>query len=617
MRTQHKHSLFIHLVVIVLSWAVTTVLSAQTNDVITVQTIQIERNEAPGTYVTLAPPTTAITPYTMIWPPAPPASDGLALASSGTVSPFQLQWGVAAGLTIELMDGENGALRRITPLNQGGIAGTPGAYSNDFSGSRDNPSQSATGDYALVGGGEDNTASGNYSVVLGGEDNVASGTYSLVAGGDQNTASGSGAAVLGGVQNSTAGDNASIGGGGNNTIGANGDYGFIGGGTSNMLNGEGGFIGGGEHNTATGLYTVIGGGAYNQATDTAAVVGGGSNNTASGRRSVVGGGDQNTSSGHLAFVGAGSNNTASGLAAAIGAGTSNTASGSYSLVGGGASNNNGQNYGVIGGGQSNSMSTGTHSAIIGGNGNSITGSYSFIGGGTSNSIASDNSSIPGGQGMTLASGSNGSFGWNATGNAMSVASAGVFVVANADFWLANNNSTPSKLMFYEAYNSSGTFPSGANYVAFQAPTSTNANLNNTYTLPDRIGTAGQVLTLASGATTTTATLQWANVVNQVVNTVNVTADDQGITAAQMDGMTFLRLSSNGTPGNRTVTLANGTVDGLRLVVRCVAGAGDGIELADGANLALNGGATLNDLDTVTLMWDATSTTWIELYRSNN
>ncbi|MCO6465822.1 MAG: hypothetical protein J5I53_04320 [Bradyrhizobiaceae bacterium] len=604
------------LVAIVALGVCTLVLNAQ-ESVITVQTIQIERNAQPGDYITLQPPNAAITPYTMIWPATPPATDGLALTATGTSSPYQLAWGVAAGLTIELFDGSNGSLRRIAALNEGGIAGQPGNYANDFQGSRDNSSQTASGDYSLIAGGEDNTASGNYSLVLGGQDNTASGNYGVVAGGHDNVASGIGGAVLSGINNTAAGDYSSIGSGDNNAVTSTGTYGVIGGGEDNTVSGLGGFVGSGNHNTASGIYTVVGGGDHNQATDTAAVVAGGSNNTASGKRSVVGGGDGNTASGELSFVGAGTNNTASGLASAVGAGSGNTASGAYSLIGGGVSNSNGQDYGVIGGGQSNSMSTGTHSAIIGGASNSITGSYSFIGGGQSNSIASDYSAIPGGRGMTLASGSDGSFGWNATGNSMSVSSSGVFVVANAEFWLANNNSTPSKLKFYESYGSSGSFPSTANFVSFQAPASTNANQNNTYTLPDRIGSAGQVLTLATGATSTTATLQWSTLVNQVVTTVNVTADDQAITAAQMDGVTFLRLSSNGTAGNRTVTLANGATDGLRLVIRCVAGAGDGIELADGGNLALNAGATLNNQDTITLMWDATNTTWIELFRSDN
>lgn len=590
---------------------------AQTTDVITVQTIQIERNEQPGVYITLQPPTTAIKPYTMIWPPTPPSADGLALAATGT-GPYQLQWGVAAGLTIELVESTNGNLRRIGPLNEGGITGTPGAYSNDFSGSRSNSSQTASGDYALIGGGQNNTASGNYSLVLGGRENIASGNYSLVAGGLSNTASGTGSAILGGTSNTNAGTNAVIGGGGNNTVTSTATNGFIGGGTSNTLSGAGGFIGGGQNNNASGLYTVIGGGAKNSATDTAATVGGGSGNTASGKRSAIGGGASNTSSGELSFVGAGSSNVASGLGAAVGAGTSNTASGNYSLVGGGASNTNGQSHGVIGGGQSNSMNTGTHSAIIGGASNTITGSHSFIGGGQSNSIASNYSAIPGGRGMTLASGADGSFGWNATGNAMSVSAPGSFVIANADLWLANNNGTTRQLRFYESYSTAGTFPgTNVNYVAFRAPNSTNANLDNTYTLPDRIGKAGEVLTLATGATTTTATLQWSSVVNRVVTTVAVTGDDQAITSAQMDGVTFLRLSSDGTPANRTVTLANGSTDGLRLVIRCVATGTNGIELVDASNLALNGNMQLQNQDTITLMWDATLSTWVELFRSDN
>ncbi len=593
-------------------------LHAQTDGIQTFQGFRIERNDQPGAFITFLPPNSAITAYTLRWPPAPPTS-GQALAVTGT-GPYQLTWSSNVGTTIELVSSTNGNLRRVGSLNEGGIAGTPGNYSNDFQGSRTNSSQTASGNYSLIGGGQNNTASGNYSLVLGGMGNTASGQYSLVAGGNGNTASGQGAAILGGSSNTNAGANAAIGGGANNSIATGGSGGFIGGGTNNQLSGANAFVGGGQDNNASGVYSVIGGGASNVASDTGAVVGGGSGNTASGRRSVVVGGANNTASGQRSFVGAGQNNVASGTNAVIGGGASNAASGTNAVVGGGQSNSAGGDYGFIGGGQSNTITTGINAAIGAGQSNSITGNHSFIGGGQNNSIASNFSTIPGGRNMTLAAGADGSFGFNGGGNNMSISTANAFVIANSNLWLANNNNTARELRFYEAYNTAGAFPGGAttNYVSFKAPAATNANQNNTYTLPDRVGAAGQVLRL-SAATATTGTMEWVDGVTTIRgNTVNVTADNQAITAAQLDNMTYVRFNSDGLPVNRTITLPNGITNGYRLIIRSVAAvAGNGIELVNGGNLSLSAGALLENLDTIMLVWDGTSNLWVELSRSNN
>lgn len=588
---------------------------AQTNGVSTLQGFRIERDAAPGVYVTFEPPGAAITAHTLRWPATPPTS-GQALTATGA-GPYQLTWTNAGGVTLELVASPDGNIRRVDALNQGGIVGIPGQWSNDFQGSRANSSQTASGNYSLIGGGQNNTASGNYSLVLGGNTNTASGQNSLVGGGEQNSATGTGSAILGGYQNTNAGTNASIAGGQNNSVSAAGTRSFIGGGQNNTASASDGFIGGGQNNSLSGVWAVIGGGQQNTASDTAAVVGGGQQNTASGPYSAIIGGVGNVASGRLSFIGGGTSNTASGLGAAIGAGSTNTASGQWSVIGGGNGGTNGQNYGFLGGGQNNSLTTGTHSALIGGNGNSITGSYSFIGGGQSNTIGANYAAIPGGRNMTLASGADGSFGYNAGGNAMSVSTPGVAVFANADIWLANNDGTPREFRFFESNSTTGTFPGSVNYVSFRAPSATNANLNTTYTLPDRVGGSGQVLRLATGATTTAGTMEWADAVTYSVATVNVTADDQGITAAQMDRVTFLRLNSDGAPANRTVTLANGAVGGLRLIVRCLAAGADGVELANAGNLVLSGAATLNNNDTLTLIWDATSNVWVEMSRSDN
>jgi hypothetical protein len=226
--------------------------------------------------------------------------------------------------------------------------------------------------------------------------------------------------------------------------------------------------------------------------------------------------------------------------------------------------------------------------------------------------------VPGGRRMTLAAGAVGTFGFNAIDGNVTITDPNAFVVDNADLWIANNNNTPRSLRWYTAQNTAGAFPAGnTRFVAFVAPNSTFGNNNNTYTLPDRVGAAQQVLRL-SAATATTGTMEWVDGVTTVrTATVDVTADNQAITAAQMDNITYLRLSSNGAPATRTITLANGATSGHRLIIRCVAGAGNGIEIEETANVELNGAFTLEDRDAIMLVWDAANTLWVELSRSNN
>ncbi len=613
-RPSIKH--VISVIAVVVALVLAPALRAQ-DGVQTFQGIQIERALQPGSFITFLPPTVAITPYTLIWPATPP-TPGQALTVTSAAAPWQLGWTTAGGTTIELVASVNGNLRRIESLNSGGLAGVPGSYSNDFQGDRQNASQTASGNYAVIGGGSRNTASGNYSLVLGGFTNTASGEYSLVAGGRDNTSSGSGSAILGGQNNSNSGANAAIGGGQNNTITAAGTRGFIGGGQNNTVSGVDALVLGGNGNTASGTLSSVGGGNGNVASDTAAFVGGGVGNTASGIRSTVIGGGGNAASGLQSYIGGGQNNTASGSNSTIGGGSGHVASGSFATIAGGQSNTVAGNWGYIGGGQSNEITSGTHGVIAGGQSNTLSGNHSIIGGGQNNSVQSNFGAIPGGRRMTLAAGADGTFGFNAIDGNVTLTDPNAFVIANADLWIANNNNTSRAVRWYTAQNTAGAFPAGnTRFVAFVAPNSTFGNNNNTYTLPDRVGAAQQVLRL-SAATATTGTMEWVDGVTTVrTATVDVTADNQAITAAQMDNITYLRLSSNGTPATRTVTLANGVTSGHRLIIRAVAGAGNGIEIEEAANVELNGAVTLEDRDTIMLVWDAANTLWVELSRSNN
>lgn len=529
--------------------------AAAQNSELTVQDLRFERAAQIDNFITLGPPNATITPYIIRLPATGPTAAGQFLTVTNATSPFQLGWGAAGTATVELVSSANGNLRRIVSLNEGGIAGAPGLYANDFQGSRDNSSQTASGNYSVLAGGAQNEASGDYSVVLGGDENVASGDYSVLLGGEDNVASGLYAVILGGDDNTASGQYAVIGGGGGNVAGGN---------YSAILSG---------HNmTNNGPYSVIGGGHEN-------------NLTAAASYSFIGGGLDNVVSGSYAVLGGGETNNVSGSHAIIGGGINNVASGNYSVVGGGATNTASGLYSVVGGGQSNVVS----------------GNYSVI---------------PGGRSMTLSG--NNSFAFSGNNTAVTVSSSNAFVIANANLWIANSDNVAREARFYEPNNAVGPFPqAGVNYVAFRAPTATTGGLNNTYTLPAAVGTAGQVLRIASGASTTAATLEWSSVMTVSVATVVVNADNQAITAAQMDRVTFLRLDANGLPADRTVTLANGVASGHRLIIRAVAAGANGVELADAANLQLNGVATLEDGDTITLIWDGGQAVWLELSRSNN
>lgn len=103
-------------------------------------------------------------------------------------------------------------------------------------------SNTVTGSFATVAGGNINTASGAGAAVGGGQSNIASNTVATVGGGEQNTASG---------------DSATVGGGGSNTAAAL--YSTVVGGGFNTASGNGATVLGGESNNASGLFAVAGG----------------------------------------------------------------------------------------------------------------------------------------------------------------------------------------------------------------------------------------------------------------------------------------------------------------------------------------------------------------------
>ena len=84
----------------------------------------------------------------------------------------------------------------------------------------------------------------------------------------------------------------------------------------------------------------------------------------------------------------------------------------------------------------------------------------------------------------------------------------------------------------------------------------------------------------------------------------------GANAVTVGDRSYLRVNSSGGSGLTTITLSNGLVIGQVLVVECQAVLANGFQMADGGNLNLSGGHTLNDDDTIMLIWNGSD--WLEL-----
>lgn len=122
----------------------------------------------------------------------------------------------------------------------------------------------ASGNQAVLGGGQDNTVSGTRAVVVGGEKNLVSGSESFIGGGDSNQIDSAQAAIAGGDTNTILGGSANeafIGGGNANAITGNGQS-VIGGGAGNAVSSQYGAVLGGATNTVSAPMASIAGGNY-------------------------------------------------------------------------------------------------------------------------------------------------------------------------------------------------------------------------------------------------------------------------------------------------------------------------------------------------------------------
>jgi hypothetical protein len=195
---------------------------------------------------------------------------------------------------------DNGAIRA-----DGSGGNARGTDAVDLQVTRGAATQVASGQEAVIGGGNANTASGLDSTVSGGISNIASGGGATVGGGSLNQATALNANVAGGDTNLARSEASSICGGDSNIAGDAGaanKRAFVGGGQSNEASGQESTIAGGSGNVATATQATVCGGDSNDATGVESFVGGGGSNIASGLNSVIGGGQDNETGGNYSAI---------------------------------------------------------------------------------------------------------------------------------------------------------------------------------------------------------------------------------------------------------------------------------------------------------------------------
>ncbi|MEZ4785684.1 MAG: hypothetical protein R3F28_16605 [Candidatus Kapaibacterium sp.] len=199
----------------------------------------------------------------------------------GTTDSVALHLLVAGGSSNGLILNIFGGIQR----DAGG--GIRGSHAVDLQLTRSAPSQVASGFYATISGGSDNTASQQFAFVGGGTSNSATNEYATIGGGLENAATNLYATIAGGRQNSATSAGTTIGGGFSNR--ATGSQSVVSGGASNIASGVYSVVGGGASNRSSQFYSTVAGGIQNQATGRGGVVAGGTSNQANGNYSAIAG----------------------------------------------------------------------------------------------------------------------------------------------------------------------------------------------------------------------------------------------------------------------------------------------------------------------------------------
>ena len=169
-----------------------------------------------------------------------------------------------------------------------------GQYATDWQKNRTSATQVASGGYATIAGGSENTAGlSDYATVGGGRNNTSNSGYATIAGGNSNQASGVWSAITGGSGNTASSNYSFVGGGGSNEAKTN-TYATCVGGSSNDATGQYSFVGGGQSNVASSTKAVVAGGVSNVASGSASTVCGGAENLANASYSFISGGYRGT-----------------------------------------------------------------------------------------------------------------------------------------------------------------------------------------------------------------------------------------------------------------------------------------------------------------------------------
>lgn len=600
-------------------------LFAQDNDAVTWQTIQIERNTAPGTYLTFQPPSTTITPYKIVWPSVGPGNSYVFVGRLAGPDSVVLDGTLSSQYILELVSsGQLNIRRSLLSLSPGSPIAVPGYIANDFQGGRTSGSQTALGDRSVILGGASNLVNGSKGALGGGNGNTVNSTNDVIVGGQNNLVNSSDGGIVGGSNNLVNANDGAVFGGYSNTNNAN--CGVVYGGYSNLVNANQAFVGGGYDNTNNGDDGVIFGGYKITANGTHCIAFGGWQNTVnSSNEAVCMGGQNNTANGNHVFIGAGSNITINSGQSVAFSGANLTLNGNQVVCLGGLQNQVLGSQNTLLGGQTNSISGSGQMSIGGGYSNQTSANYSVVAGGQNNKVTSQYSTIIGGNGGTVSTYNTLLFSGNGS-NDISISTYYTFVTRNTDLVMACNDNAPRTLKFFESYGSTGAYPGGStNFVGFKGPDSISGNSNNEYILPDRIQTSlPRALGIASSPapTTSTATTEWAGGITlYTVTAVDANGATTNLSAANLSTDQPVKLNPNNTPANRRITLSNGGTDGfvVTLYVRN-ATAANGVRIkGTDANLALMGGADvdLNQNDSISLIWDNASTKWIEIGRSAN
>jgi len=231
------------------------------------RTLLLLSNGANGIQV-LAPPVMT-SGYTIYFPDvSAPAVNAVLQVQSRIGTAAYLKWTVAPSIDVPVIfeEQQQGSfnLRRRTPF-MSGPQGSPGLGAFDGQASRQQASQ---------------TASGQYSGILTGQSNTASGQLSLAVGGDSNRAIKRHATILGGRNNYS-----------------DGVYALVVSGYNNRATKDFSLVVGGNYNLADGLLSAIVSGDSNRidgTSDTSVIMSGASNSILASKSSTILSGNDNT-----------------------------------------------------------------------------------------------------------------------------------------------------------------------------------------------------------------------------------------------------------------------------------------------------------------------------------